>query len=86
MVYGFLESLVHTHVKDLRPAVGYVGGLHRVQDVLVFFRVMSKETAQVNTQTCGAAAASPGISGTRRYILVELAPPGLAGIMLLSGR
>lgn len=38
---------MHTYVKDLRPTKGYTGELQRLQDVLVFVRVLTKEHAQV---------------------------------------
>ena len=50
VVYSSLEPLVHTYVKDLRPANGYTGELQRLQDVLVFLRVLTKEHAEVSRQ------------------------------------
>ncbi|CAM9748528.1 unnamed protein product [Pylaiella littoralis] len=48
VVYAMLEPLVHTYVRDLRmPENGYTGSLQRVQEVLVFVRVLTKENAEV---------------------------------------
>lgn len=51
MVYALLEPLVHTYVRDLRmPENGYTGVLQRVQEVLVFVRMLTKENAEVMLQ------------------------------------
>lgn len=47
VVYAFLEPLVHTYVKDLRPKEEYTGVLRRIQDLLVFLGFMTKEHAEV---------------------------------------
>ncbi|CAB1106710.1 unnamed protein product [Ectocarpus sp. CCAP 1310/34] len=48
VVYAWLEPLVHTYVKDLRmPQNGYTGTLKRVQELLVFVRLLTEEKAEL---------------------------------------
>ncbi|CAM9279242.1 unnamed protein product [Ectocarpus fasciculatus] len=48
VVYGWLEPLVYKYVRDLRmPQNGYTGTLKRVQDLLVFVRLLTAERAEL---------------------------------------